>query len=278
MKQLITPANPHLTRLLIIGAAFLTVTLALILMQPSGAPLANAPEELPLPESADDTAVTRADTGLIGLVRAPATTEETPVDEITASVLASLSGPTAPKAAAAAAPDDTLRNMTAGVLASLTGPAPKAATTTANVNMQDLVTQALQQGQSDAYIDALLNEAAASGNIAVPSALRTNEGRVDTATLLAALVRKSSPDTAPAPTIDANSQGVEVRVVQRAGETKRYNFYTVQSGDSLGAIANRFYGDAGLYTAIFEANRQFLSSPDRIRAGQRLSIPEVTSG
>ena len=144
--------------------------------------------------------------------------------------------------------------------------------------MQDLVTQALKQGQSDAYIDALLNEAADTGSIAVPSALRTEAGRVDTATLLAALVRKSNPEAAITPTIDTNSNGVEVRVVQRAGETKRYNFYTVQSGDSLGAIAQRFYGDAAFYTSIFDANRQILSSPDRVRAGQRLSIPEITSG
>jgi nucleoid-associated protein YgaU len=144
--------------------------------------------------------------------------------------------------------------------------------------MQDLVTQALKQGQSDAYIDALINEAAATGSIAVPSALRTEAGRVDTATLLAALVRKSNPEAAITPTIDTNSNGVEVRVVQRAGETKRYNFYTVQSGDSLGAIAHRFYGDAAFYTSIFDANRQILSSPDRVRAGQRLSIPEITSG
>jgi len=120
--------------------------------------------------------------------------------------------------------------------------------------------------------------AAATGSIAVPSALRTEAGRVDTATLLAALVRKSNPEAAITPTIDTNSNGVEVRVVQRAGETKRYNFYTVQSGDSLGAIAHRFYGDAAFYTSIFDANRQILSSPDRVRAGQRLSIPEITSG
>lgn len=277
MKQQ-TPPNPHLVRLLIIGAAFLTVTLALILMQPSNNSLAEAPDvETPYTDSLDDNTVARADTGLINLMR-PATPAPTQVDEITAGVLASLSGAPASAPALAVEPiteDDPLRNLTSGVLASLTGPAPQRPVGT---SMEDLVTQALKQGQSDAYIDALLNEAASAGSIAVPGALRTDGGRVDTATLLAALVRKSSPDSEAAPEIDASSEGVEVRVVQRAGETKRYNFYTVQSGDSLGAIANRFYGDAGLYTAIYEANRQFLSSPDRIRAGQRLSIPEVTSG
>ena len=275
MKQH-TPPNPHLVRLLIIGAAFLTVTLALILMQPSNSALAELPEiETPYSDTPDDNTVARADTGLINLMQTATASQDAPVDEITAGVLASLS--VVPKAATTApAQDDPLRSMTAGVLASLTGPAPKRPATGAS--MQDLVTQALKQGQSDAYIDALINEAATTGSIAVPSALRTEAGRVDTATLLAALVRKSNPEAAITPTIDTNSNGVEVRVVQRAGETKRYNFYTVQSGDSLGAIAQRFYGDAAFYTSIFDANRQILSSPDRVRAGQRLSIPEITSG
>lgn len=49
--------------------------------------------------------------------------------------------------------------------------------------------------------------------------------------------------------------------------------YTVQAGDSLSAIAQRFYGQASLWTVIFEANRSTLSEPSRIRPGQVLIIP-----
>ena len=49
--------------------------------------------------------------------------------------------------------------------------------------------------------------------------------------------------------------------------------YTVQSGDSLSKIAKRFYGDAKLYPKIFEANRDQLSDPDKIRVGQTLKLP-----
>lgn len=49
--------------------------------------------------------------------------------------------------------------------------------------------------------------------------------------------------------------------------------YTVQSGDSLSKIAKRFYGDANLYPKIFEANRDQLSDPDKIRVGQSLKLP-----
>lgn len=49
--------------------------------------------------------------------------------------------------------------------------------------------------------------------------------------------------------------------------------YTVQSGDTLSAIAQQFYGDAGKYPVIFEANRPMLEDPDRIYPGQVLRIP-----
>ena len=49
--------------------------------------------------------------------------------------------------------------------------------------------------------------------------------------------------------------------------------YTVQPGDSLSKIAKQFYGNASEYNKIFEANRDQLSNPDKIQAGQELVIP-----
>lgn len=49
--------------------------------------------------------------------------------------------------------------------------------------------------------------------------------------------------------------------------------YVVQSGDSLSKIAQKFYGDAALYTKIFEANRDQLKDPNKISPGQKLRIP-----
>ena len=52
-------------------------------------------------------------------------------------------------------------------------------------------------------------------------------------------------------------------------------FYTVQSGDTLGKIAQQHYGSANKYTVIFEANRPMLDNPDRIYPGQKLRIPPL---
>ena len=61
---------------------------------------------------------------------------------------------------------------------------------------------------------------------------------------------------------------------QSAGATQRT--YTVKSGDTLSAIAKEHLGDAGAYMAIFEANRDQLSDPDKIRPGQVLKIPAAS--
>lgn len=50
--------------------------------------------------------------------------------------------------------------------------------------------------------------------------------------------------------------------------------YTVQPGDTLSKIAREMYGDANAHNKIFNANRDQLSDPDRIKPGQKLVIPE----
>jgi nucleoid-associated protein YgaU len=49
--------------------------------------------------------------------------------------------------------------------------------------------------------------------------------------------------------------------------------YTVKSGDTLSAIAKEKYGDARLYTKIFQANQPMLKDPDKIYPGQVLRVP-----
>jgi nucleoid-associated protein YgaU len=49
--------------------------------------------------------------------------------------------------------------------------------------------------------------------------------------------------------------------------------YTVQPGDNLSKISKQFYGDASKYMKIFEANKDKLADPDKIKAGMELLIP-----
>jgi nucleoid-associated protein YgaU len=49
--------------------------------------------------------------------------------------------------------------------------------------------------------------------------------------------------------------------------------YTVQPGDTLSKIAKEHLGNANSYMAIFEANKDQLTDPDKIKPGQVLKIP-----
>jgi nucleoid-associated protein YgaU len=51
--------------------------------------------------------------------------------------------------------------------------------------------------------------------------------------------------------------------------------YTVKSGDTLSKIARQLLGDANAYMDIFNANRDQLSDPDKIKPGQQLKIPQA---
>jgi nucleoid-associated protein YgaU len=49
--------------------------------------------------------------------------------------------------------------------------------------------------------------------------------------------------------------------------------HAVVAGDTLSALAKKYYGDASKYNKIFEANRDQLNDPDKIKVGQKLRIP-----
>jgi hypothetical protein len=52
-----------------------------------------------------------------------------------------------------------------------------------------------------------------------------------------------------------------------------WRIYTVQAGDTLSSIAKQLYGQAQLWSLIFEANKETLTNPSQIRPGQNLKIP-----
>ena len=71
--------------------------------------------------------------------------------------------------------------------------------------------------------------------------------------------------------VDTSLPQPQVAAAAAAGAGGRT--YTVKPGDTLSKIAKEFYGNANEYPKIFEANKDQLSSPDRINVGQELKIP-----
>ena len=57
-----------------------------------------------------------------------------------------------------------------------------------------------------------------------------------------------------------------------------YSTYVVKTGDTLWSIAADLYGQATRWRAIYEANRDVLHTPDRLRPGMSLRIPQGSGG
>jgi nucleoid-associated protein YgaU len=49
--------------------------------------------------------------------------------------------------------------------------------------------------------------------------------------------------------------------------------YVVQKGDTLQKISSKVYGTTKKWKKIFEANKELLKDPDKIKPGQELVIP-----
>jgi nucleoid-associated protein YgaU len=67
------------------------------------------------------------------------------------------------------------------------------------------------------------------------------------------------------------SQVNDLLTVAQPADASQY--HTVAKGDTLSAIAKKFYGNANAYPKIFEANQPMLKHPDKIYPGQLLRIP-----
>lgn len=88
-------------------------------------------------------------------------------------------------------------------------------------------------------------------------------------------VKSGSASTAPAPAPKPDFSNVQSGVASTAPDAQAATLqtYTVAKGDTLSAIAKKFYGKSSRWRVIFEANTDRISNPDLIQIGQVLKIP-----
>jgi nucleoid-associated protein YgaU len=75
-----------------------------------------------------------------------------------------------------------------------------------------------------------------------------------------------------------NVKGVEeVKVdgLEAPPQSAEVEFYVIEKGDTLSAIAKRFYGDANAYPKIVAANKEVIKDADKIFPGQKIRIPKT---
>lgn len=73
-----------------------------------------------------------------------------------------------------------------------------------------------------------------------------------------------------------NVQGVaavSAAQVQAPPQAGKVEYYTIQPGDTLSALAKKYLGNASAYPKIFQANREVIKDPDKIYVGQKIRIP-----
>ena len=57
-------------------------------------------------------------------------------------------------------------------------------------------------------------------------------------------------------------------------ENQEPQTYTVEPGDTLSKISQKFYGDAARHMEIYYANRDKIEDPDKLEVGWELTIPQ----
>ena len=75
-------------------------------------------------------------------------------------------------------------------------------------------------------------------------------------------------------TIGGNNP-TDIRADIKVTDASVYHRHTVKKGETLGAIAKHYYGNAMNYKQIFQKNADILESPDMIYPNQLLVIPNL---
>lgn len=83
-----------------------------------------------------------------------------------------------------------------------------------------------------------------------------------------------APPVAAAPPASMPTPMATSPAVERADGPAPGRIHVVERGDTLSAISKQYYGKASDYMRIFNANKDLLTDPDKIKPGQRLRIPE----
>jgi len=239
--------------LLMLASGFLVVTIILVLLQPHINRTAPAPTPLDVAENLPSPV---ADPLPLVVARAP----QPVFDSIVAA-------PNLPRDAAKAIAKELrqpirlsqtdatpldLNALTNNVL----GQMIPATTEAADPNLVTLVVESVLQRQSDTYISVLLNTARDRGRITVPAALLTADGRVDSQSLLTALVRASGAE-APA-------------IVQEVTIPSRH---LISAQDSLAGLALRYYGSTAGVAKLLAANPHLDAASLSLVPGETLLLP-----
>lgn len=105
----------------------------------------------------------------------------------------------------------------------------------------------------------------------VPEALEMNDAVIEPyvpapAATLPPPQRRAAP--APQPIVIPDLDDVRV-----APQEEQFENYVIQEGDTLQKISKKFYGSYSQWTKIYDANKDVLTDPNRIKPGILIRVP-----
>lgn len=76
----------------------------------------------------------------------------------------------------------------------------------------------------------------------------------------------------PQETVDKTAQNIKTELEKNENNSEKKS-YVVKAGDTLSRIAKNEYGNANDWDKIYQANKDKLTSPHKIKIGQELILP-----
>lgn len=70
------------------------------------------------------------------------------------------------------------------------------------------------------------------------------------------------------------SRGGDEAIVVAEETVVTYTDYKIEEGDTLQKISKKFYGTYSRWNEIYQANKDVLTSPDRIKPGKVIRVPQ----
>jgi len=74
--------------------------------------------------------------------------------------------------------------------------------------------------------------------------------------------------------VEEQQSVVDSTVHEQTEKIETQRFHVVRKGETLSKISLTYYGSAGKWRKIFEANRETIKDPDKLTAGAKLIIPD----
>jgi len=74
--------------------------------------------------------------------------------------------------------------------------------------------------------------------------------------------------------INNQSKPTDYTLYEQPERIATQRFHIVRRGETLSAISQKYYGSAGKWRKIFQANRQLIDDANKIQPGTKLVIPD----